>query len=289
MAFSTQVRLAVNRLLRPVRLQLTTTLLEEQELARRKGMRTAGHWDIARFDQSIALDHRKFLDFLAAICAGCKDGYTAFPREATQASNGGFYLRNNWFECVDAEVLYAMVRYFHPSRIVEVGSGFSTRVVRRAIADGKLTTKITCIDPQPRALVEGYADQHIASAVEALSPATIVDQLGENDILFIDSSHQVVQGTDIPFLFLEVLPRLRRNVLIHIHDIFLPFDYPEGAMRRHWNEQYLVHAFLAYNPAFEILWPASYMWTKWQSEVQKQIPVASLGNPPSSLWLRKIQ
>jgi predicted O-methyltransferase YrrM len=290
MAFSTRVKTAVNHLLRPVRLQVSTTVLEEQESARLRALRASGYWGVPRYDQAIALDHKKFGAFLSEVCAGCRDGYTALAQGPAEAADG-FYLRNNWFECVDAEMLYAVVRHFHPKRIIEVGSGFSTRLIRKAIGDGGLSTQLTCIDPQPRVMVQAYADNHIASRVEALSPSSIVEQLGENDILFIDSSHEIVQAGDVPFLFLEVLPRLRTNVLVHVHDIFFPFDYPERVLdqRWNWNEQYLVHAFLAYNPAFELLWPASYMWARWKQEVLEHIPVVSMGNLPSSLWLKKVQ
>jgi hypothetical protein len=290
MALSTRVKTAINGLLRPVRLQVTTTLREERETAHFLALRARGHWGIPRYEQAIALDQDRYCAFLSAVCAGFRDGYTALGRESDECS-GGFHLRNDWFECVDAEMLYAVVRHFQPARIVEVGSGFSTRVIRKAIGDGGLSTHLTCIDPQPRAPIRDYADKHVASRVEAISPSIIADPLAANDILFIDSSHRIVQGGDVPFLFLEVLPRLQRNVLVHVHDIFLPFDYPEKILgqRWNWNEQYLLHAFLAYNPAFEILWPASYMWAKCKQEVLEYIPVERMGNLPSSLWLRKIQ
>jgi predicted O-methyltransferase YrrM len=290
MAVSTQIRIAVNRLLRPARLQIGTTLLDDLESARFRALQSRGHWDSPRYDQGITLDHAKFSSFLAKVCTDCRDGYTALPQDPGEAGDG-FYLRNGWFECVDAEMLYSVVRYFRPGRIIEVGSGFSTRLARKAISDGGLSTQITCIDPQPRAAVQAFADEHIASRVEALPASGIVERLVENDILFIDSSHEIVQGGDVPFLFLEVLPRLRPNVLIHVHDVFFPFDYPETilAQRWRWNEQYLVHAFLAYNTAFEILWPASYMWAQWNEEVLQHIPVRSIANLPSSMWLRKVK
>ena len=95
-----------------------------------------------------------------------------------------------------------------------------------------------------------------------LKLSKILDLLSAGDILFIDSSHTVTTGGDVPYLFLEILPRLNPGVLIHIHDIFLPFDYPEQWVLEDWGwtEQYLVHAFLSYNQTFEILWPASYVW-----------------------------
>lgn len=288
MAISTQVKNTLNTLLKPVRLQIGTTLEDELETARVRALKERGHWGVPRYGQAVAFDDARHLAFLAEVCSGCREGYMALPQEANGAGDG-FYLRNGWFEPVDAEVLYSVVRHYRPQRIVEVGSGFSTRLTRQAIRDGGLSTRITCIDPLPRADIQAYADRHIASRVEAVPVADIAGQLAENDILFIDSSHKVISGGDVPFLFLEVLPQLRSGVLIHVHDIFLPFEYPETVidLRWDWAEQYLVHAFLAYNGAFEILWPASYMWARQKEEILRYIPVPWLRLSPSSLWLRK--
>lgn len=183
-----------------------------------------------------------------------------------------------------------MLRRFQPANIVEVGSGFSTRLMRRAINEGKLVTRITSIDPHPNTSVQPYADEYIRTPVEDVEAAKILKLLSAGDILFIDSSHAVKTGGDIPYLFLEILPRLGTGVFIHIHDIFLPFDYPEEWVLEDygWNEQYLVHAFLAYNQSFEILWPASYVWAHRKSEILSVISTASAAARPSSLWLNKL-
>jgi len=147
------------------------------------------------------------------------------------------------------------------------------------------------IDPEPRVDVEQHADECIRKPVEDLDAAIIVDRLGANDILFIDSSHFVRTGGDIPFLFLEVLPRLKREVYIHIHDIFMPFDYPEVWVQegRDWTEQYLVQSFLAYNSVFEIVWPASYMWRTRREDLERIIGTSDDFATPSSLWLKRVQ
>jgi hypothetical protein len=227
--------------------------------------------------------------FLRETCLPYKTDYSKFP----QSSNGdqdGFYLDNGYFRSVDAELLYSVIRHKKPKRIVEVGSGFSTRLIARAIRDGQLTSTLTSIDPSPRVEVGGHATQHIRSAVEDLDPKSIIESLQEGDLLFIDSSHRIVTGGDVPYLFLEILPRLRKKVLIHIHDIFMPFDYPEEPVLYGWGwtEQYLVHAFLSFNEAFDILWPARYMWANHQSSVLDVIPADVSVYPPSSLWLEKI-
>jgi predicted O-methyltransferase YrrM len=230
------------------------------------------------------------LRFLTETCAPLEASLAALGREAT-GTEGTFPLDNDYFGGIDAEVLYCMTRLGRARQIVECGSGFSTRLMRKAVDDGKLATNITAIDPDPRIKIDQHAGTHIRLPVEQVEISVIVDTLSANDILFIDSSHRVTTGGDVPYLCLEVLPKLDPGVLIHFHDIFLPFDYPEDwvvEQRWGWTEQYLVHAFLAYNQAFEILWPARYMWEYHRQEVECAMPVAA-DRTPTSLWLRKIR
>jgi hypothetical protein len=137
--------------------------------------------------------------------------------------------------------------------------------------------------------VDSCASEVIQSKVEDVDLAVIADSLVEGDVLFIDSSHRIVTGGDVPYLFLEVIPRLRTGVLIHVHDVFFPFEYPEECVFQGWSwtEQYLVHAFLCFNDSFEILWPARYMWGYHQADVLEVIPADPSVYPPSSLWLKK--
>jgi hypothetical protein len=193
---------------------------------------------------------------------------------------------------VDAEVLYAVLRHHRPRRIIEVGSGNSTRLMRQAIKDGGLHTHLTCIDPHPRVEMRQCADEFISAPLEDTEAATALNSLAEADILFIDSSHTVMTGGDVNFLFLEALPRLKPGVLVHIHDIFLPFDYPERWVveeRWGWNEQYLVHAFLAFNNIFEITWASRYMWEYHKEAVLNSMPSCPHDAMPSSLWLTRVQ
>ena len=129
-----------------------------------------------------------------------------------------------------------MVRSTRPKRIVEVGSGHSTRFLARAVADGGLDTRITAIDPKPRATIRGLDVEWLQTHVETL-PYGAFAALGANDILFIDSSHQLKPGSDVEFLMSEVIPRLPSGVRVHFHDIFLPDDYPGQWAWRRYNEQ----------------------------------------------------
>ena len=147
----------------------------------------------------------------------------------------------DWFPRLDAAAAYAMVRATRPRRIVEVGSGHSTRFLARAVADGGLDTRITAIDPEPRASLEGLDIEWLEKRVQRVAafPA-----LGAGDILFIDSSHQLKPGSDVEFLLKAVLPLLPPGVRVHFHDIFLPDEYPEHWSWRRYNEQAAVSALI---------------------------------------------
>lgn len=287
--FRSNVKALLNAVLRPAGLEIGTTLEQGIENIRLQKLREQGHWNEPRYSQGLAIDDRKALQFLSETCSPFQSGYQTFAPNPN-GDESQYFLENGWFESVDAEILYSALRRFQPANVVEVGSGFSTRVMRRAINDGKLATKITSIDPHPNTVVKPYADECIKSLVEDVAVERIVDLLNAGDILFIDSSHTVKTGGDVPYLFLEILPRLKQGVLIHIHDIFLPFDYPEEWVFEDWGwtEQYLVHAFLSFNPAFEILWPASYMWERHRQEILDLIPNALAVARPSSLWLKRL-
>ena len=288
-AFSTRVKLLLNRLLDPVGLQVGTTVALRAEQQRLQRLQAHGHWRQAKYDQGLKFDPDRCLQFLRETCLPYKAAYSKFP-QLPNGDDQAFYLKNGYFRGVDAELLYSVIRHAKPKRIVEVGSGFSTRLIARALSDEGLAGKIISIDPSPRTRLDGHASEHIASNVEDLDPKSIIDLLNQGDLLFIDSSHRITTGGDVPFLFLEILPRLKQGVLIHVHDMFMPFDYPEEPVLSGWNwtEQYLVHAFLSFNEAFEILWPARYMWANHQRAILDVIPADLSVYPPSSLWLEKV-
>jgi hypothetical protein len=150
----------------------------------------------------------------------------------------------DWFPRLDAAAAYAIVRKTKPRRIVEVGSGHSTRFLARAVADGELDTEITAIDPEPRASIEGLPIRFLRSPVQS-TPMAVFEALGAGDILFIDSSHQVRPGNDLDFLLGSVLPRLASGVRVHFHDIFLPDEYPEPWAWRRYDEQQAVASLMA--------------------------------------------
>lgn len=165
----------------------------------------------------------------------------------------------SWFPTLDAAAAYSIVRRHRPRRIVEVGSGHSTRFLCRAAADAGLDTEITAIDPQPRAVLQGLPVRFMPAVVQSADPA-LFSALEAGDILFVDSSHILMPGTDVDWLFNRVLPALPAGVVLHIHDIFLPDDYPPDWQWRGYNEQQLLGPMLA--GGFELLFASHYVMTR---------------------------
>jgi len=180
------------------------------------------------------------------------------------------------------------VRRERPARIVEVGSGHSTRFLAQAVADADLATVITCIDPEPRRAVDALAVTHDARLLGD-EHRPLLAGLEPGDVLFIDSSHLAMPGSDVDRLCLDILPRLQAGVLVHVHDVTLPDAYPADWAWRGYNEQLLVGALLqggAYEIVFASHWVASRMGERLACGVLASIPLAT-GARETSLWLRK--
>lgn len=188
----------------------------------------------------------------------------------------------DWFPRLDAAAAYAMVRTLEPRRIVEVGSGHSTRFLARAVADGRLDTRITAIDPAPRATLEGLNVRWLRQPVQEME-LDVFAALEERDILFIDSSHQLKPGSDVEFLLDKVLPRLAKGVRVHFHDIFLPDPYPAAWAWRRYNEQEAVAPLIG--AGFEMEF-SSHGAGKLNG-VLARLPLKARAIE-SSLWLRKL-
>ena len=203
------------------------------------------------------------------------------------AGNGPARFDQDWFPRLDAAAAYTLVRSRRPRRIVEIGSGHSTRFLARAVADGGLATQITCIDPAPRASLDRLGVRHLALLLRDADPALFAE-LRANDILFVDSSHIAMPGTDVDRLVLDVLPRLAPGVLIHIHDVFLPDGYPAAWRWRGYNEQALVGALLL-GGGFEITFASRYVVAHapyLARDLLDAVPLAP-GALETSVWLTK--
>jgi hypothetical protein len=202
---------------------------------------------------------------------------------------------------VEAHLLYCIVRHFGPRNIIEIGSGTSTFFALQGIEansrEGQLPTTLTCIEPYPmsalKTLVERNHTKLIVSEVQDVSPV-VFSELSDRDILFVDSSHVSKTDSDVNYLYLEVLPRLKPGVIVHIHDISFPYltfppQHPLFAHSILWNESAMVRAFLSFNAAFEIMMCQSYLHHRAPQLLETAI---SIYDPtrhfPASLWLRRL-
>ena len=192
----------------------------------------------------------------------------------------------SWFPSLDAAVAYALVRERKPRHIIEVGSGHSTRLLSKAVGG---VGEILAIDPAPRADIADLPGVRVKSSTLQAAPATVFDGLMRDDILFIDSSHILMPGSDVDILLNRVLPRLPSGTLVHIHDIFLPFDYPGIWGWRAYNEQQGVVPLLtsgAFRPLFSSVWAERRMTDRLAASVISRLPRPP-DALPASLWLEK--
>lgn len=199
----------------------------------------------------------------------------------------------DWFPRLDAAIAYVLVRERRPARIVEIGSGHSTRFLARAIADGGLATRLTAVDPAPRAGLDGLAVewrrgllQEVLAETGAASPLAA---LTAGDFLMIDSSHVLMPGSDVDLLLNRVLPLLPAGVLVHVHDVFLPDAYPRDWAWRGYNEQNALAPLLtsgAYAPLFASQFVATRMVDALARSCIARLPLVA-GARESSLWLEK--
>lgn len=156
---------------------------------------------------------------------------------------------NGFLPGLDIVTLYTMLAHYKPAKYIEIGSGNSTKVARKSIKENKLNTKIISIDPYPRATIDHLADDVIRQPLENITDYKFITEgLNENDILFIDNSHRCLPNSDATVCFLELLPYLKKGVIVHIHDIYLPYDYPQFMCDRFYSEQYVLAAFILANP-----------------------------------------
>jgi SAM-dependent methyltransferase len=211
------------------------------------------------------------------------------PRKPTGEPHE-FHLENNRFAGTDALAAYCMIRHFKPKLILEIGAGMSTRLsARAALRNG--ATRLKTIEPEPDETVRrGFPGltELLAQRVQDVG-LQLFSELEANDILFVDSSHVSNCQSDVNFLLLEVVPTLKPGVIVHFHDIFLPREYPRDWVKndyRFWNEQYLLHAFLAFNSDFETLLANTYLAYNFSSELKACFP-----NSPwwggGSFWFRR--
>lgn len=216
------------------------------------------------------------------------------PFEAERKPGLHYCYINPAYSWGDGSMLHAVLRRYRPRRLIEIGSGWSSACAVDTVT-GYLggDCRMTLIEPYPKLVLELLGEaatctEIIESRVQDVSPE-IFDALEANDVLFIDSTHVIKTGSDVCFELFEVLPRLAPGVLVHIHDMFWPFEYPqEWAVEenRSWNELYGVRAFLTHNDSWEFVMFNNYLTLLERDLIDRTFP-DFLKNPGGALWLRR--
>jgi hypothetical protein len=232
------------------------------------------------------------------------DGQVSFFRQIAQAAGDcnfpddqqashRYYFKNDQYSYGDAIIYQAILRQLRPSQLIEVGSGYSSAVALDTRERFGVPHHITFIEPYPERLLSlirpgDVSDVSILKQKVQSADVGLFSKLRRNDILFIDSSHVAKTGSDLCWIVFEVLPRLQAGVVVHFHDCFWPFEYPERwavAERRSWNEIYLIRALLMFSNAFEMILFNDYFAKKFPEEVLRASPLIAR-NPGGGLWLR---
>ena len=199
------------------------------------------------------------------------------------------FWNNGFFPALDALALYCIIALIKPRYYLEVGSGNSTKFAKKSINDFRLNTQIICIDPKPRAEIKEIADKIIYCPCEIVD-LDIFFTLGANDILFIDGSHRCFMNSDVTTVFLDIIPDLKSGVLIHFHDIYLPYDYPTEIKERFYSEQYLLAVMLLSMSQPDVLFPAFFIQNDRELMNILKPVTDTLGQTSfhgGSFWIRK--
>jgi len=232
-------------------------------------------WDRPSELTGIDMNDSGQLDLLRTHFPKFQEEYEHLPTKPT-GEGSGFHLNNRLFDGTDALVAYCMVRKFQPRLVIEIGSGMSSLLLAEA-ASRNGSSNLICVDPFPREFIRKRFPglrSLIEKKVQDID-LEFFSQLESCDVLFIDSSHTVKIGGDVNYLFLEVLPRLKPGVIVHVHDIFLPFEYRRDWVMdefRFWAEQYLLQAFLTFNSEFEVLMANRYLAHKHREDLKAAFP-----------------
>lgn len=245
-----------------------------------------------RYLPGVALNVGDQLKFLKQF--DYKSELTDIP--TVSSGDGKFYFFNDFFGPGDAEFLFNMIRHYKPRRIIEVGCGFSTLMAQYAISknmedDYSYQCVHFAIEPFENPWLDNIGVKLIRKKIEEID-IDFFSCLEENDLLFIDSSHTIRPQGDVCFEYLQLLGSLQPGVLVHIHDIFTPRDYPETWVlneNRLYNEQYLLEAFISYNPYYSVIGSLNHLWREYPDELRAACPILSNypGYEPSSFWMVK--
>lgn len=209
-----------------------------------------------------------------------------------KSPNYNFNIKNNFFENGDAEIYYQLIRHLKPKNILEIGSGHSTLIALEAIKKNKsvakIETKITCVEPYENKWLDHLNIKILRKKIENLDESYYL-ALEKNDILFIDSSHVIRPQGDVLKIFFEIVPKLKKGTIVHVHDIFTPKDYPKKWLieqNKFWNEQYLVEALMMNKDKYEIYLMLNYLKNNAYEQLRKICPYLKDNNEPSSLYIK---
>jgi hypothetical protein len=252
-------------------------------------------WDLDHPNQelyTILDDHRDIYTSNLLSFLSLSEYFVTIPEHKPQTTlSDEPYWINGWLPPLDGIALYSFLVTNKPKYYLEIGSGNSTKFARKAISDHNLDTKLISIDPHPRAEIDNICDEMIRKPVESV-PVDVFNRLNANDILFVDGSHRVFMNSDATILFLDVIPRLNPGVLVEIHDVTLPYDYPANWVERYYSEQYLLAAYiLAKGNMFDIILPNYFISRDnelkrliWPLRARGELKNISLSG--SSFWIR---
>ncbi len=254
-------------------------------------------WEKQNDLTGINISDESQLALLTKFATRYRPEYQQIPTSPSEQNDfHGYYLNNGMFDSVDGEILYCMVRDFRPQSVLELGSGNSTRLISAALERNKQ-------EDQPQHQVfDPYADLKLGELNDITKvyrtraqdvPVNYFQQLRQNDMLFIDSSHILKIGSDVHYLYTEVLPKISNGVVVHIHDVYLPQEYPKDFVkRRHCfnSEQYILQAFLTFNDRFRVLWGSNYMRLYHPEALSQAFPSFDpQKSEPESFWIQRVK
>ncbi len=247
-------------------------------------------WTVASALPGVDMNEPGQLELLETVFAKYYEEFLTFPLKRTD-NDLEFSFENDQVSGADPFILHALIRELKPRRIVEVGGGYTTLVSTKAVRCNG-SGEIVCVEPYPRPFLDRALEGvgRLARCPVQEVDLDLFTSLGENDILFIDSTHVARIGSDVNRLFLEILPRLAPGVWVHVHDIFLPYDYPETwtkDMHFFWSEQYLLQAFLIGNRMYRPRFAVGYMGRRHPEAMRRVFPGWALGLGGGSFWMRR--
>jgi Methyltransferase domain len=238
----------------------------------------ARKWPAEEEPVGLDLGFDRQMDFLQNVVSQYRSEWQS---DASPFFSVSYNYNNGFFETIDAEIAYCLVRHYKPRRIVEVGGGYSSRVMAAALdlnlkLDG-VRGELVTIDPYPDRFPQKALSDRVHLITQNIQDVDldVFLSLQSGDFLFLDSSHVVGIGSDVVREYLEIVPRVAGGVLIHAHDIFIPGDYPREAVLHNlafWSEQYLLQALLMFNRQFEVLWGSSYMQSRANTALEDAFP-----------------